>query len=1259
MASEVKIKIKIDDNGSLSVVAKEANKAAKATDKLGTATTKTNKTRSKYHKQEKGVAGATSNSTKGFAKQAQTLNGGSSSLVGAYATLAAHVFAITAAFGVLQRNAGFKQLEQGIIFTGRAAGTNLPLVSKNLKEITDNAISTADAMKAVAIGTSAGFSSSQLEGLTSVAKGASLALGRDMTDALDRLVRGAAKLEPEILDELGIMVRLDETAQKYAKSIGKTAGELSVFEKRMAFTNAIIEQGEQKFGALNAVVEANPYSKLSAQFDSLVKGGLGALDTLLGPIIGGLASSMGMLVGVMGIFATGVVKMMVPALSQGGKAAAALAKNTAGAAKAQLASTKTFKDAPKVFNDLQKKMVAGTATSQDMTKAQASLTKSVALHKKQMPGYIKSHGASSKAVAVKKGKLDAARLALDSLTRSQHLETQATLQAGRADVLNTASSMGLVATYKALTAQIMIEIAAIKASNLSKTTGAAITNTFRMSLNLAMFSVKAFGLALVNAIPVIGQIIFFVSLAIAAFKKLFIAPPTALQEQLEETKEALAEYPNIIDQLISSYELAANSAERFETSLRAQVGLMGQGADQMRKVMTAQTAAIVAEKALARVALIRTQIQNAKMSTKSIGGGTNVHDVRYKESQLAGAQKRVENADKGTIDVDPTKNAQIMILAQQIASQELLIQVQRKSGEETLIATENLAGLHSIMEDVVKAETPKALEATSEAMATLSNKTGGILGSFDAAQDTVSKISGLFTKAAQPTGVFADHITVLDEAVKNIGDNDRFSEIWKKYKEGFEKYGASTMADVRTLLNALKETERLTNQLPLTQALRQGDSDNTFSPVRAAKTRVTEAGENLDLKTKQYASTSVKAFGDPENPELIAARQALLEAETEDNAAKAALGKTKFSQGMKNQFGGEAVNSLVDASGEGALASGSNADTSEKFAALNTAMSPMMENIKGLGPDGPLISAAIEGTMVMGEAFTNMFETMGTDGISSSEKMAAGLQAAGAALNAISNIQAAATEKQIGKIDKQIAAEQKRDGKSKQSLEKIKQMEKKALKKKAFEKDKKMKMAQVIISTATSIAMAAGQTGIFAPFFAPMLIALGAAQMAAIASTSYEGGGASAPSAPPKNSSVSQGERSNTVDLAKSQSAVGELGYARGREGLGNANNFKPAFTGARYRAAGGSTGFMVGEQGPELFMPDTPGTIVPAGDTAAAGGAGSNVSFNISAMDSAGVEDVLIRQRANIIAMIRESANQVGDTFLENVDTASEGATI
>ena len=73
--------------------------------------------------------------------------------------------------------------------------------------------------------------------------------------------------------------------------------------------------------------------------------------------------------------------------------------------------------------------------------------------------------------------------------------------------------------------------------------------------------------------------------------------------------------------------------------------------------------------------------------------------------------------------------------------------------------------------------------------------------------------------------------------------------------------------------------------------------------------------------------------------------------------------------------------------------------------------------------------------------------------------------------------------------------------------------------------------------------------------------------------------------------------------------------------------------------------------------MPDTPGTIVPAGDTAAASGT-SNVNISIQALDASSVEEVMLAQRANIIGMIRESANQVGDTFLENVDTASEGAT-
>ena len=77
----------------------------------------------------------------------------------------------------------------------------------------------------------------------------------------------------------------------------------------------------------------------------------------------------------------------------------------------------------------------------------------------------------------------------------------------------------------------------------------------------------------------------------------------------------------------------------------------------------------------------------------------------------------------------------------------------------------------------------------------------------------------------------------------------------------------------------------------------------------------------------------------------------------------------------------------------------------------------------------------------------------------------------------------------------------------------------------------------------------------------------------------------------------------------------------------------------------------MVGEQGPELFVPETPGRIVPNDDMPV--GAPINATFNINTIDASGVEDILVAQRGNIIGMIREGANSYGKTFLEDIDTS------
>ena len=240
-------------------------------------------------------------------------------------------------------------------------------------------------------------------------------------------------------------------------------------------------------------------------------------------------------------------------------------------------------------------------------------------------------------------------------------------------------------------------------------------------------------------------------------------------------------------------------------------------------------------------------------------------------------------------------------------------------------------------------------------------------------------------------------------------------------------------------------------------------------------------------------------------------------------------------------------------------------------------------------------------------------------------------------LDQISQIMNAASQARIAGIDKEIDAEKKRDGKSKESLAKIKALEKKkeAMERKAFEQNKKMQIASIITATAVGIMKAYEQGGTLGFFTGAIIAAMGAAQLAIVQGTSFQGGG-SAPSAGSDPTKISVGKRRDSVDIAQSQSARGELAYFRGQRGMGSGpENFRPAFYGKKNRAMGGSTGYVVGEQGPELFVPDRPGTIVPADETAEMG-AGANVTFNINTIDSTGVEDLLIAQRGNVIKMIR-----------------------
>ena len=138
----------------------------------------------------------------------------------------------------------------------------------------------------------------------------------------------------------------------------------------------------------------------------------------------------------------------------------------------------------------------------------------------------------------------------------------------------------------------------------------------------------------------------------------------------------------------------------------------------------------------------------------------------------------------------------------------------------------------------------------------------------------------------------------------------------------------------------------------------------------------------------------------------------------------------------------------------------------------------------------------------------------------------------------------------------------------------------------AFKAAKALAIAQAVINTAQGATKALAQGGVFGPILAGLVIAAGAVQIAAINSQQYQG-------------------RKNGGLVQK-------------------------------------GTPYVVGEGGaPEMFIPNRTGTIIPNGNLS--GSQNVNVTFNINAVDAAGVDDLLLERRGLITNIIREATEANG----------------
>lgn len=353
---QIEIDIKVDDKGTTQKATLNSKKAGKQFED-------TTKKADKYHTGQKGVAQATANSTKAFSK----MQGGMTGLVGTYAEIASRVFALSAAFQFLKNASDVTNLIAGQEALGSVTGVAYKSLTADLKAATDGQLAYADAARSAAIGTASGLSASQLTALGTAAKNTSNALGRDLRDSFDRLIRGVTKAEPELLDELGIILRLETATEKYANKIGKAAGDLTTFEKSQAVFNEVLGQAEDKFGRIEELMDPSAASlnRFLTSFDDVMNSLKTGSMQILRPVFDFLSNNTMALVGTLGLLGSTILRSILPNMAEW-KASSEAALTTANA------NLATYRDRVTESRTALDKFVQSQRASRDVAVGMAS-----------------------------------------------------------------------------------------------------------------------------------------------------------------------------------------------------------------------------------------------------------------------------------------------------------------------------------------------------------------------------------------------------------------------------------------------------------------------------------------------------------------------------------------------------------------------------------------------------------------------------------------------------------------------------------------------------------------------------------------------------------------------------------------------------------------------------------------------------------------------------------------------------------------------
>ena len=158
---------------------------------------------------------------------------------------------ITGAVESIKAGLDLTEVEQSFDFFTRRVGVSSSGLESKMRSLSQGVLTANEIMEKANFGLAVTKDVEIMNRQLEVSRKIALAFGRRTVEVFERISGGSAKMETELFDDLGILIKVAEATNKFSQETGKLVSEMTEQERVMSFTNLALEKAEATYGDIN------------------------------------------------------------------------------------------------------------------------------------------------------------------------------------------------------------------------------------------------------------------------------------------------------------------------------------------------------------------------------------------------------------------------------------------------------------------------------------------------------------------------------------------------------------------------------------------------------------------------------------------------------------------------------------------------------------------------------------------------------------------------------------------------------------------------------------------------------------------------------------------------------------------------------------------------------------------------------------------------------------------------------------------------